>query len=113
MVEVGGYRRRKCLVAFPVRLVRSMKNGWMGVSVERVAGRQVVCGVLRLLSLSLSLSLLADCVESAGDDITAADTGCGMAFTVTSLSSTLTAASAVGTWMTEVGGVGGEAGLGR
>ena len=42
MVGVAGYKRRKCLAAFPVRLVRSMKKGWMGMSAERVAGRRVV-----------------------------------------------------------------------
>ena len=47
MVGVAGYKRRKCsFAALPVRLERSTKKGWMGVSVERVEGRQMLMCVL-------------------------------------------------------------------
>ena len=46
MAVVGGYKRRKCLAALPVRLFKSVKNEWMGLAVERVRGRVVVSAVL-------------------------------------------------------------------
>ena len=42
MVDVGAYKRRKCLAALPARLERSTKKWWMGVSVGRVEGREVL-----------------------------------------------------------------------
>ena len=41
-MDVGAYMWRKCLADLPVRLGRSTKKGWMGVSVEQVEGRELL-----------------------------------------------------------------------